>query len=133
MKFFQKASDGGKDSGVTAYFLFEIKWLASVALLHFRDGSREAYHSHAFNAVTLWLRGSVIESRIFGYFNRGFYASTQPYGPGEFKYTSRSNMHKVISKGDSWALTFRGPWAKTGCFEFHHYVTIIYKEREKNG
>ena len=52
--FFVKP-DGGKNSGVTAYFLIEWKVLFSVGILRFNEGTREAYHSHAFNALTWWL------------------------------------------------------------------------------
>ncbi len=53
--------DGGKDSGVTAYFLIEWKILFSIGILHFQEGSREAFHNHAFNAITFWLSGDVTE------------------------------------------------------------------------
>jgi hypothetical protein len=109
MKFFSKAADGGKDSGVTGFFLVEIKSLFSIVLLHFRNGSREAYHSHAFNALTLWLKGSVREQRIVPSFAPEF----RDYRGGQLKYTSRDTMHRVLSFGDSWALSIRGPWTKT--------------------
>jgi hypothetical protein len=51
MKFLSKCKDGGPESPVTAYVLVEIKSLFSVMLLHF-SGTREAFHSHAFNALT---------------------------------------------------------------------------------
>jgi len=112
MKFFQKAADGGKDSGVTGYFLVEIKPLFSIVLLHFRNGTREAYHSHAFNALTLWLKGRVIEHRLY-YPDARCVETQKTYRAGQHKYTSRDNMHKVEGLGDTWALSFRGPWAKT--------------------
>jgi hypothetical protein len=104
MKFFQKAPDGGKDSGSTGYFLVEIKPLFSIVLLHFQ-GTREAYHSHAFNALTLWLKGRVREHLIGG--------GQKEWGSGQLKYTSRSSFHRVESIGDAWALSFRGPWVDT--------------------
>jgi hypothetical protein len=113
MKFVEKASDGGTDSGVTGYFLFEIKPLFSIVLLHFRKGTREAYHSHAFNAITLWLRGRVIEHRLRCNEYGDIYKQSTQYRPGQLKYTGRTNMHKVQSLGDSYALSIRGPWAKT--------------------
>jgi hypothetical protein len=114
LKFFSKASDGGKDSGVTGFFFVEIKPLFSVVLLHFRNGTREAYHSHAFAALTLWLSGRVIEHRIRYQELYGVdYEESTPYRAGQLKYTSRDNMHKVESLGDTYALSIRGPWAKT--------------------
>jgi len=106
MKFFQKASDGGKDSGVTAYFLVEIKSLFSITLLHFEPSRREAFHSHAFNAVTLWLKGVVVEEVRD---KRGIHVNI--WTAGRFKYTPRELMHriKVLRKG-AWALSIRGSW-----------------------
>ncbi len=110
MKLFKKASDGGKDSGVTGFFLVEIKPLFSVVLLRFRAGSREAFHSHAFNAFTWFVLGRVAEQRRFesgAVITTPFYASFKP------KYTSRENCHRVYSVGVTWALSFRGPWKRT--------------------
>jgi hypothetical protein len=58
-RLFSIKTDGGKDSGVTVYFLIECKALFSIGILYFREGTREAYHNHAFNALTWWLKGSV--------------------------------------------------------------------------
>lgn len=102
-KLFCKRFDGGEKSGVTAYFLIEWKAVFSIAILHFKEGSREAYHSHAFNALTWWLKGRVLEKKVSGE-SKYFKASFIP------KFTPRTNCHKVIAKEDTYALTFRGPW-----------------------
>jgi hypothetical protein len=102
-RFFYKKFDGGKESGVTGYFLIEWKGLFSIGLLHFKKGSREAFHSHAFNAISWFLSGSVTEQHLNGK-TREFRASLKP------KLTPRSCFHKVISHSETWALTFRGPW-----------------------
>lgn len=108
-RIFHKKPDGGKDSGVTGYFLIEWKCLFSVALLHFTEGSREAYHSHAFHALTWWLGGTATEERIDGTYAVGcrktkYKRSIIP------KLTLRSNIHRVVPEGDCWAFTLRGPW-----------------------
>jgi hypothetical protein len=102
MKLLEKASDGGKDSGVTGYFLVEIKSLFSIVLLKFNKGTRDAYHNHAFNAVTLWLKGEVIEHHKSGF--------EEYFTGGMFKYTSRKTFHKVEALDTTWALSIRGPW-----------------------
>lgn len=106
MKFFQKASDGGKNSGVTGFFIVEIKSLFSIVLLHFKNGTREAFHSHAFNAVTLWLSGRVREH----IYDRTGQTEPREWRAGQWKFTGREDTHKVESIGNSWALSFRGPW-----------------------
>jgi hypothetical protein len=103
--------DGGPESTVWAHFLCEFKGLFSIVLLRFEDGSRDAYHSHAFHAVSWLLSGGLLESR------------TTRIAPGWIVYsyppsalpiiTLRSHHHKVTSVGRSWVLSFRGPWSST--------------------
>lgn len=119
-KIFYTKPDGGNDSGVKAYFLIEWKILFSIGILRFNKGSREAYHSHAFNALTWWLKGSVTEARLNCVFDgegtlirkneddkKNFKPSLIP------KITLKSNCHKVIAHETTYALTFRGPWKNT--------------------
>lgn len=105
MKLFTKSHDGGKDSGVTGYWLVENKDLFSIVLLRFNKGSREAFHSHAFNAITFWLKGSVTEHFENGKPSINWLPSFIP------KITLRNNCHKIFAHETSWALSFRGPWA----------------------
>ena len=124
MKLFKRMKDGGPESKVEGFWLIEAKSLFSVVLLHFSDGSREAYHSHAFNAISWLLKGALIEHRILRWMgpsatstNSRDFSPMQPYlsifEPSIVPIvTTRRNMHKVTSVGDSWVLSFRGPWAK---------------------
>lgn len=121
MRLFQKAPDGGKNSGVTGYFLIEIKSLFSIVILHFRDahehakekGPREAYHSHAFNAWTLWLWGRVVEQRHKGTSTAAKADEAELFQAGQLKYTPRDNIHRIQAIGDAWAISIRGPWIDT--------------------
>lgn len=106
MKFFAKRKDGGPESHVTGYWLIEIKSLFSVVLLRFDHGSREAYHSHAFNAVSWVLRGKLLESLLGDRGDIKYLPSWRPV------WTPRTRFHKVISSGTTWVLSIRGPWAK---------------------
>lgn len=105
MKFFTVAKDGGPESHVTGFFFVEIKWLFSVVLLHFAEGTRETYHSHAFNAITRWMHGEVLEEYPVN--------GSQVWWPGQWKYTPRNLKHRIRAFKDSWAISFRGPWRKT--------------------
>lgn len=111
MKFLHKAKDGGPLSTVTGYWLVEIKKLFSVVLLKFEDGSRDAYHDHAFNSLNWVLKGKV-EERTPGGAARQYEPSLQPV------LTTRERMHKVVSRGTTWVLSVRGPWAD----KWHEYV-----------
>ncbi len=103
VKLFGK--DGGPQSRVWGYF-FELKRLFSVVLLRFEHGTREAYHSHAFNSVSWVLKGCLVEKHLDG--------TAKLHKPSLWPVvTRRSTFHKVRSQGRSWVLSFRGPWAKT--------------------
>jgi hypothetical protein len=106
-RFFYKKPDGGKDSGVTGYFLLEWKIAFSVGILRFNKGSREAFHSHAFNAITWWLKGKVTEETLGSDWLQDFQPSLKP------KITLRSKFHKIFAHETTYALTFRGPWVDT--------------------
>lgn len=106
MKLFKLDKDGGPKSRVWGYFAIEWKRVFSIVLLNFKDGSREAYHSHAFHSVSWVLRGKLTEERIDGD-NRG----TKVFKPSLIPViTTRNNFHKVTSEGGTWVLNFRGPW-----------------------
>jgi hypothetical protein len=119
-RLFSVKTDGGKNSGVTAYFLIEWKVLFSIGILHFKEGTREAYHNHAFNALTWWFKGKVTEIKLEGE-EKDFKPSLKP------KYTSRANFHKVKAHKDTFALTLRGPWNNTWKeYKEDKYVTLTH-------
>jgi hypothetical protein len=106
MRFFYLGKDGGERSTVWGYWLVEIKWLFSIVLLRFEDGSRDAYHEHAFNGVSWVLSGRLVEYVL------GSHAVT--YTPSLWPiFTPRERFHQVCSRGRTWVLQFRGPWRST--------------------
>lgn len=104
-----KRKDGGPKSHVWGFFFVEWKKLFSIVLLKFEHGTREAYHSHAFNSVSWLLKGQLIETRKDSIWSASkrtvFNPSLKPI------VTTRDNFHQVYSVGTSWVLSFRGPWA----------------------
>ncbi len=113
MKCLSVSKDGGPESHVWAYWLFEIKCLGSIVLLRFEDGSRDAFHSHAFNSLSWVLKGKLMED--LGPENRDVgYNGCLLYKPSlKPVKTYRTTFHKVTSFGRTWVISFRGPWAKT--------------------
>jgi quercetin dioxygenase-like cupin family protein len=106
MKFLETTKDGGAESTVWAHWLIEIKSLFSVALLRFEDGTRDAFHSHAFDCVSWVLSGRLEEEHWVG--------GTDTHLPSlRPVVTRRDTFHRVRSVGRTWVLTFRGPWAPT--------------------
>lgn len=112
MRFFYKGKDGGPDSPVTGYWLIEIKSLFSIVLLRFNKGTRENFHSHAFNALTWFIKGDLLEERIWVGDEVGG-ESTKYKRRLIPKITKRDNLHRVHAKNTSWCLSIRGPWSKT--------------------
>lgn len=102
---FSPVKDGGPKSRVWAYFL-ENKKLGSIGLLKFKDGSREAFHSHAFDCASLILG----PGRLKEVFKDGRVRFHLPF---KFLVTRKDDFHKVYSKGTTWVLTVRGPWDPT--------------------
>lgn len=109
MRFFENAPDGGSESGVTGFYLIEIKSLFSIVLLRFEPKVRKVFHNHAFNAVTWILRGELEEERIYP--SVDVFARWRRYRPSIFpKLTSRANVHRVHTTVPTLTITFRGPW-----------------------
>lgn len=118
MKFFKKAKDGGPESPVDAYFLFEIKSIGSIAILKFNKGAREAFHTHAFTALTWFIAGDLVEEKIDG--TKTVY--TRSIFP---KITRKDNNHRVIAEETSWCFTVRGPWQNTWTEDHNGKTTTL--------
>ena len=103
MKILSYGKDGGKDSTVWGLYVIEIKCLFSIVILCFEKGSRENFHSHAFNAWTWFLKGEVKEQHVDGRVLT-WKPSWKP------KRTPRDTFHRVHSVRRTWAVTIRGPW-----------------------
>jgi len=123
MKFFKRSKDGGPESPVDAFFLFEIKSLGSVALLRFNEGARESYHTHAFNALTWFLCGDLIEEDM----NGTYHIYRRSWLP---KITRREKNHRVIAWVTSWCLTIRGPWSSTWTEDSATHHTVLTHGRK---
>lgn len=133
MKLLWNDKDGGPESHVYCYGV-EIKSLLSVLLLRFDAGSREAYHSHAFNAIS-WIISGLLEEAIPTDAGTDHHCWLRPSWRPLFH--GRQDVHKVYGRAKhSWALTFRGPWRKTwydiyenGRVTYTHGRSIIDDER----
>lgn len=110
MRLLTKRYDGGDKSGVSGYWVIEVKSLFSIVLLKFNPNNRENFHSHAFNALTLWLAGEVVEERIDLKTKEKTYLTFSKFMA---KFTPKNNVHKVHCTKPAWALCFRGPWDST--------------------
>lgn len=105
MKILFKGKDGGAESKVYGYWLFESKKFGSIVLLNFKEGSREAFHTHAFNSISWVLYGAIKEEFINSIQTIVYNFSYKPI------LTFRSTFHKVsgLTK-NTWILSIRGSW-----------------------
>ncbi len=111
MRILFKGKDGGEESKVYGYWLFESKTYGSIVLLNFKEGSREAYHTHAFNSVS-WVLYGMLQEDFLHRSDRLFYIPSLKYIPS-FKpiFTYKDTFHKVSGLArNTWVLSFRGAW-----------------------
>ncbi len=113
MKLFSLCKDGGPESHVWGYFAVEIKPLFSLVLLRFEDGSRDAYHNHAFNCISWVLKGHLTEHLVRDEYSDDL-VDVNEYKPSLLPVlTFRDTRHKVVSHGRTWVISFRGPWTNS--------------------
>jgi hypothetical protein len=106
MRLLKYMKDGGAESTVSGFYFVEIKSLFTIVLLRFQGKSREAFHTHAFDALSWVLKGRLEEKLLF--------SITNVYAPSlKPIYTRREDFHKVDSVGDTWVFSIRGPWVDT--------------------
>ena len=104
MKILWGDKDGGPKSRVWCWGV-ESKRFGSVLLLKFGKGSREAFHTHAFNSLSWVLRGGLRERHFSGHIDEHL-PRLRPV------ITRRDTFHKVEGLGaGTWVLTVRGPWS----------------------
>jgi hypothetical protein len=103
MKLLWGAKDGGPESRVWCWGI-ESKRFGSLLILKFAKGSREAYHTHAFNSLSWVLRGRLHEHHHLW--------RTQTHVPQLRPIrTKRSTFHMVSGVPETtWVFTLRGPW-----------------------
>jgi hypothetical protein len=115
MKFLFGDKDGGPDSKVQMYG-FEDKELFSILVLRVGHGTRECYHSHAFDCVSRVLSGALFEDRMRPVYRTSrldFEGRQLLPRKGWFK-TLKSDFHTVTGlEPATWVLTIRGPWSDT--------------------
>lgn len=127
MKILWNDKDGGQDSLVWAWGL-ESKRFGSIILLNFKRGSREAYHNHAFNAISWLLKGKLLEQVKVG---KHLTHSINYIPRWKPILTSKDRFHKVSGMADnSWALSIRGRWDETWLEDNEHGLQTLTNGRK---
>lgn len=113
MRILWGSKDGGPESRVRMWGL-EVKSLFSVLLLRFEPGTREAFHTHAFNSLSWVLYGDLAEQVLQEKGPTWTPSETvwNAYTPSRHPVrTGRRVFHRVAGgKDGAWVLTLRGPW-----------------------
>lgn len=129
MKLLWNAKDGGPESRVWCWGL-ESKRFGSVLLMKFARGSREAYHTHAFNSWSWVLTGGLDEYHIDRHVE-WHHPSWRPVR------TRRETNHMVQGlHAANWVLSFRGPWAnvwREWLPKTNRHVTLTHGRKEVAG
>jgi len=111
MKLFSWGKDGGAESTVGGFWLIELKRLFSIVFLCFENGTRDAYHDHAFNCLSWVIKGKLVERHLDG--------RVEEHRPSVFPVrTHTDTFHQVESVGRTWVISFRGPWTD----RWHEYL-----------
>lgn len=118
--------DGGPESKGWIWGI-EVKSLFSILLVKFERGTRPAYHSHAFHAVSWLVWGALHEIQRDGK-HKLHYPSLRPI------LTPRHTFHQVHGlRVKSWVITFRGPWVakwKEYIPATRQEITLTYGRKE---
>jgi len=96
---------------VTRYTLLEIRWLCSVYFHHVETFEQDRFHTHAFNALALIIRGGYEECVKLGVGpNKPIYFKS--YKAGDLRWIPRELNHKLLeAKPDSVSMLFTGPYS----------------------
>lgn len=121
MKILWGDKDGGPESKVT-YWGIESKRFGSIVLLCFAKGSRNRFHSHAFNSISWVLTGGLRERCLKNYDNGVLMLVDKDthYFPSLAHFrTFRTTYHKVEGiEARNFVLSLRGPWIENW-YEFN--------------
>lgn len=104
-RFCFKKYDGGPTSNVTGYWLLEWKAFFSFVILKVDPGHNERFHTHAFDAISWYVRGECEEHMLAGTKKKWSFKK----GP---KWTSTETFHRVSSEKGGWIVSVRGPWIR---------------------
>lgn len=127
-KFHLGAKDGGPESLVWCWG-FESKAFGSIMLLNFKKGSRKAYHTHAFHALSWILTGHLFEEMFDSDETVEYTPSIKPV------FTHKDRFHKVTGIAKStWVLTFRNGWVDKWLeYNEHGHQTLTHGRKLVNG
>lgn len=114
----KKKIDLGSQS-VTEWTLLEYKKWFSLKVFHFHkgEGLQDRFHTHAFNAVSVLLKGNYIEEVIDTTDNE---IVKLPRNRSRFLFIPRDSFHRITKSSGCITILLTGPWS--GDFKELTYV-----------
>lgn len=93
---------------IRRFTIFEIKYLGGIIVNIFNTVGQDRFHSHAFHALSLMLRGHYYEEVIVD----GSRIATKKIEKSRF--IPKNYIHKItVSSPNAMSITFEGPWGST--------------------
>lgn len=96
------------DQNVTEWTLLEYKKWFSIKLFHFHksDGGQDRFHTHAFGAVSILLRGDYVEEVL-----EGSQIISKNRNSSRLIYIPRDTYHRITRSTGCYTLLITGPWS----------------------
>lgn len=93
---------------IKRFTVFEVKYLGGIIVNVFNTENQDRFHSHAFHAFSLMVRGHYFEDVIVD----GGFVITKKIEKSRF--IPRNYIHKITkSSPNAISVTFEGPWGAT--------------------
>lgn len=89
--------------------VFECKYLFSIYFNVWKTIEHDRFHTHAFSAISIMLRGEYDEERLADDGTVTKYTLKAPL----VRFISRTNNHRMLkARGTTWSIALAGPWDK---------------------
>ncbi|UAV84670.1 hypothetical protein PHB09_175 [Pseudomonas phage PHB09] len=97
------------DQDVSELTILEWKKLFSLKLFHFHktEGGQDRFHTHAFNAVSLLLKGNYTEELVVD-----GVITPLPRNRSRVIYIPSGQYHRITKSSGCYTLLLTGPWGK---------------------
>lgn len=89
---------------IKRFTIFEVKYLCGIVVNIFNTDNQDRFHSHAFNAFSLMLKGYYFEEIIID-------NKVQIKKIEKSRFIPKNYIHKITkSSPNTMSITFEGPW-----------------------
>ena len=113
------------------YQLFEFKMFLSCYIHRFNTKQQDRFHTHAFHAVAVVLKGGYVEEELIELRPGLYYKVTKTIKPG-IRFIARKYNHKICaSKPNTISILLCGPWVNVWTETFTNYTRFLIWGRDE--